>query len=515
MSWLFRVGVMLFLSCWLLLPHRARAAVEIDRKTPRAAMTTFLELCREGDYTRAAQGFNRSGTSPATAKIATSELARQLCVILERAVTIDLDELSDNEKGNPDDGAHDVIATIPLERGEAQLALSPVSGRGWLVSTPSLAKVPELYDRYGPTLLEERLPPHITQPRFGNMAVWKWVGLVLALLFALAVGVVLNWILVHLARRITSQTKVTWDDALVDRLRRPSRAFACLVSFRALLELLGLPAGKLDTVSTLLKIGFIGVMAWSIMTVGGLIADDLEQRAISAAKTQTRELRARGIRTQVQVLRRVFSIAIGIIAAALMLTQFEVVRNVGMSLLASAGVAGVVLGLAAQRTIGSLIAGIQLSITQPVRIGDEVVIEKEAGVIEEITLTYVVVKIWDERRLIVPMSRFLEQPFENWTKVASPLHGTVFLHTHPALPVSAVRTELERLLENHPLWDHRTKKVHVTDSNDRAMVVRVLVSAQSAGVLSELRNDLREKLLAWLAAFEGGRYVVSCDPPGH
>src|SRR5205085_11236343 len=143
-----------------------------------------------------------------------------------------------------------------------------------------------------------------------------------------------------------------------------------------------------------------------------------------------------GVTTQGRVLRRGVNVAIGVIAIALGLAPFGVVRNVGVSLLASAGIAGIVLGFAAQRTIGSLIAGIQMSATQPIRIGDAVVIEKAWGTIEEVTLTYVVVKIWDERRLIVPMSRFLEQPFENWTKSSAELHGTVFLQVDWTLPTT-------------------------------------------------------------------------------
>lgn len=494
--------------CLGFLTRSAAAQNADDRTTPRRALVTFLDAGKRGDFTRAAQGLDLRTPSPATRKLKGPELAEQLYVVIERAVVIDLEDISDDPKGNPQDGAHsDVILSVPVENGATAISMSLVSGKGWLVSSASVGVVPTLYDRYGPAWLEERLPPSITEPRLGRMALWKWVGLALALIMALALGIGLNFVVVGLARRITATTKAKWDDDLVDRLRRPSRAFVCLVTFRALLELLGLPATTTDSINTFLKISFIGVAAWAVNVVVGLAADDIESRAIDAAKTHTHAFRARGIRTQVQVLRRVISIAVGVIATALMLTQFEVVRNVGMSLLASAGVAGIVLGLAAQRTIGSLIAGIQLSITQPVRIGDEVVIEKEFGVIEEITLTYVVVKIWDERRLLVPMTRFFEQPFENWTKVSAPLHGTVFLHTHPGLPVAAVRAEVDRLLADHPLWDHRTKKVSVTDSTDRAMVVRVLVSAQSSGTLVELRHELREKLLGWLASYDGGKYL--------
>jgi small-conductance mechanosensitive channel len=169
--------------------------------------------------------------------------------------------------------------------------------------------------------------------------------------------------------------------------------------------------------------------------------------------------------------------------------------------------AGIVLGLAAQRTLGSLLAGIQISISQPIRIGDEVIVEGEFGVIEEITLTYVVVKVWDERRMIVPIMRFLEQPFQNWTKVSPELHGTVMLYTNFTLPVDELRRELDRQLEANEAWDGRTKTVAVTDLQENAMVIRVLVSAANAGTLFGLRCQLREGLTAWLTSFEGGRHL--------
>jgi small-conductance mechanosensitive channel len=212
-------------------------------------------------------------------------------------------------------------------------------------------------------------------------------------------------------------------------------------------------------------------------------------------------------RTQVRVLRRVVNVVLCGCAGAIGLLQFDVVRSVGVSLLASAGIAGVVLGLAAQRTLGSIFAGIQLSLSQPIRIGDDVVIEGEFGTIEEITLTYVVVRLWDERRLIVPMTRFLEQPFQNWTKVSPRLLGTVLIHADFSLPVDALRAEVDRLLAGNPRWDERTKVVQVTDAQERTLEVRVLVSAADGSKLFELRCELREKLATWLTRFEAGRYL--------
>ena len=174
---------------------------------------------------------------------------------------------------------------------------------------------------------------------------------------------------------------------------------------------------------------------------------------------------------------------------------------------ASAGIAGVVLGLAAQKSIAGLLAGIQLSITQPIRISDTVIVEGEWGTIEEINLTYVVLKVWDQRRLVVPIATFLEKPFQNWTRTTTELLGTVYFYADYRLPIDAVREELDRILEGNPKWDERVKNVLVTEVTDRAVQVRALVSARNASDHWDLRCEVREKLVAWLRAHEGGRYL--------
>jgi small-conductance mechanosensitive channel len=206
----------------------------------------------------------------------------------------------------------------------------------------------------------------------------------------------------------------------------------------------------------------------------------------------------RSIRTQVLVPLRVFRFLIVILAIALVLIQFELVRTVGLSMLASAGVAGVVIGLAAQRTVANLLAGIQLAVFQPIRIGDAVVVEGDYGTVEEIGLTYVVIKIWDERRLILPVSYFLEKPFQNWTRQSAEMLGTVLLLTDYTVSVEEVRAELSRLLQETALWDRRVSIVQVTNFTEQSVELRILVSAADSAQLFELRCLVREKLLVWL-----------------
>jgi small-conductance mechanosensitive channel len=207
------------------------------------------------------------------------------------------------------------------------------------------------------------------------------------------------------------------------------------------------------------------------------------------------------------VLRRVAGAVVILIGGALVLFQFEGMRALGTSLLASAGVAGIVVGLAAQRSLSTLLAGIQLSITQPVCVGDVVIVEGEWGTVEEITLTYVVVKVWDLRRLVLPIRKFLEEPFQNWTRTGTDLLGTVFIHADYRVPVDVVRRELERFVTAQPLWDRKVVGVQVTNASERTVEIRALVSAADASSAWDLRCAVREFLVQLLQRLDGGRYL--------
>lgn len=359
-----------------------------------------------------------------------------------------------------------------------------------------------------PAWLEARAPTSLRGAAAG-LEVWQWLGLLSAFVVSYVVGRVVAYAVIRVAARITRTTTVTWDDKMLDALRPPSRFFFALLTFDTLVGSLELPAEVGLIVARVLGTVLIASVGWTAIRLTSVISNYVELRASkSAGAVGTEgERAARGLKTNVRVLRRVVSVSIGIVALALMLTQFDVVRKVGVSLLASAGIAGVVLGFAAQRTFGSLIAGIQLSATQPIRIGDVVIIQKEWGTIEEITLTYVVVKVWDERRLIVPVSQFLDHPFENWTKVSSQIHGTVMLYVDWTLPVDELREEVDRIVCGHPMWDGRTKSVQVTQAKEQTIEVRMLVSAADPDKLWNLRVDLRERVVRWLQTYEGGRYL--------
>lgn len=215
--------------------------------------------------------------------------------------------------------------------------------------------------------------------------------------------------------------------------------------------------------------------------------------------TMEDNLRARRIQTQAKVLSRSAMVIVLLAGTAMALMTFPGARQVGASLLASAGVVGIVAGIAARPVFSNLIAGLQLALAQPIRLDDVLIVEGEWGRVEEITGTYVVLKLWDERRLIVPLQWFIEHPFQNWTRTSAQIHQSVFLHLDFAMPLDPLRAELQRLVEGAPEWDGRTAQAVVTDTTEHTMKVRVLVSARAAGPAFDLGCKVREGLLAFVA----------------
>ena len=209
------------------------------------------------------------------------------------------------------------------------------------------------------------------------------------------------------------------------------------------------------------------------------------------------------MRTQISLLRRLAVVVIGVLAAAAMLLTFPSARAAGASILASAGVISIVAGLAAQTSLANVFAGLQLAFTDAIRVDDVVVVEEEWGRIEEITLTYVVVHIWDDRRMVLPSTYFTTTPFENWTRTQSAVLGSVEIDVDWSVPFEVMRGELARLLEGHELWDERVGILQVTDAVGSVVRVRALVSAKDGPTLFDLRCHVREGLVVWLQREHG------------
>lgn len=329
---------------------------------------------------------------------------------------------------------------------------------------------------------------------FREMSFWKDTVISFITLFAsFACGFIFHRILFGILGRIVWGTP--WGEKTISYMRRPSGILFPLLTINLVAPVLVLPERPLSFLNHIVTILFIGSISYLFVSLIRLLRDYLLSRHdIQAADN----LRSRKVYTQVHVFEKVLLTIVAVVSISFMLMTFDGIRQIGVSLLASAGIAGIIIGIAAQKSLGTLLAGIQVALTQPIRIDDVVIVEGEWGRIEEITLTYVVVRIWDLRRLILPITYFIEKPFQNWTRSSAEILGTVFIHTDYTVPLDAIRSELERIVKPHPLWDGKVCVVHVTDCKPSTLETRLLVSTRSSGDGWELRCHVREKMVEFM-----------------
>lgn len=319
--------------------------------------------------------------------------------------------------------------------------------------------------------------------------------LLIAALIALALAVASHW-LTRILLRISRA--FGYFHELLPRVSAPLDLLLPLLGVQLVWSSAPDDLFLIDGIRRITTLGIIGAFTWL-----GLRTVDAVERLILVRNPLdiSDNLRARRIQTQARVLVRTLSVFVVVFGVASMLMTFPSARRFGTSLLASAGLAGLAVGFAAKPVLGNLIAGLQIALTQPIRVDDVVIVENEWGRIEEITGTYVVVRIWDDRRLIVPLQWFIENPFQNWTRTTASLTGAVTLWVDYSVPLQPLRNEVERLCRETPtLWDGRVSVLQVVDSNERAIQLRVLVSSGDSSRNWDLRCHIRENLIAFLCA---------------
>jgi small-conductance mechanosensitive channel len=312
----------------------------------------------------------------------------------------------------------------------------------------------------------------------------------------------LVWLLSRIGRvaeraleTIASKTSTEWDDALLPVAGRAARVLLPLFGLILGVQTLPIPPDWQSVLGTVLSLVLIAATSFLLY----LLVEAAESLVLNRYRLDVKDnLEARAVYTQITVLRKIAVTVIAILTIGSMLMVFESVRQFGTSILASAGIAGIIIGFAAQRSIATLVAGFQIAVTQPIRLDDVVIVENEWGRIEDISLTYVVVRIWDQRRLVVPITYFLEQPFQNWTRTSAEILGTVFLYVDYSVPLGALRQELDRVLSESKFWDGRVKGLQVTDAKQHTLEVRLLASAADASLAWDLRCEVREKLVQFL-----------------
>jgi small-conductance mechanosensitive channel len=327
----------------------------------------------------------------------------------------------------------------------------------------------------------------------GNWRNELWSGGIAigAVLFGLAA----HYIIFALSERIANRRVGAFYRLLTKHQKAPARLLLPLLALLAAIPWLPLKSGIVPRLTHAAGLALIACCAWVAIAMLDVIEDYISHRH---ALEVSDNLAARRVRTQVQVLRHISVIVIVVITVAIMVMTFPNVRHLGESLFASAGLAALVAGLAARTTLSSLLAGVQIAFSQPIRLEDVVIVEGEWGWIEEITTTYVVVRIWDLRRLVVPLSYFIEKPFQNWTRKTADLLGTVFIYTDYTVPVDEVRKELRRILESSGMWDGKVWGLQVTNTSEHTVELRALMSALGSSASWDLRCHVREKLIAFL-----------------
>jgi small-conductance mechanosensitive channel len=333
----------------------------------------------------------------------------------------------------------------------------------------------------------------------------EWVFILAYLAVAILAALLAHFVVFSAAARLAQRADGSPVTVVLRQIRRPARlGFVLLglkVAFPAIHEHLN-ASSEMAVVDHALSIAFVVTITWLLIAVVESLEHIIQDRySVDVADN----LQQRKVQTQTRVLARTIEVVFVILGSAAILMTFPGVKQFGVSLLASAGVAGLVVGLAARPVVANLIAGVQIAITQPIRMDDVVIVEGEWGRVEEITATYVVVKIWNERRLVVPLSQFLEHSFQNWTRTSAELLGTVFLYVDYGVPLDTLRAELERFIATRPEWDERVVQIVVTDATERSMEIRALVSAGDSGSLWNLRCAVREHLIGWIReSYPGG-----------
>ena len=333
---------------------------------------------------------------------------------------------------------------------------------------------------------------------------WRPVALAAAVLAgALLVALLAHYVLYAVIRRFNRRRNAYGLAALALQTSRPVRFLLLLVAVSVVTPNLNLPAWAVPPLHHALQIFYIVALAWLAIAIVEILNSLVKHRL---GDDISDNVRARRTRTQVHLLRQIVAGIILFGAFAAILMTFPYIRSIGAGLFASAGLAGLALGMAARPTLGNLIAGVQIALTEPIRIGDSVVVEGEWGHVAEVNTTYVIVRLWDLRHLIVPLSYFIEKPFQNWTRYSSDLIGAVFIYADYTVPVDLLRAEYQQILESSPLWDRKTMAVQVTNAKESCIEIRFLMSAANPSAAFDLRCHVREKLVAYLRTNHPGAF---------
>ncbi|MFP4437867.1 MAG: mechanosensitive ion channel family protein [Chloroflexaceae bacterium] len=490
-----------------------------ELRTPQATLEYFIRAARQENFTVAAYALNLNLLPLEQQAERASELARRLYYILQQHTLIDWDELPDRPDGQIDDLSAEPQEIVGQPRRSIRLGSIGLDGRSvpvrvqrikvgdnrpvWVFSANTVENIPPLYEQYSPGFLSRQVPHWLQGRLAGNIAHWEWLMILVLITLSSGIGRFLHQVL----NRAFRHSPNLWLRGVTDTLATPLAVLIGLLwlygSIRTLLQLTG-PVIRWFDFTTLLLVIIAGT--WLSMRLIKFIADYVAESYVQR-EIDIDEDRAREWSTYLFVLRRVLLFGALLIGMTVVLNYIGVFERLGLSFLASAGLLSVIFGVAAQRVLGDLIASMQIGLTQPVRVGDYVVFEGEWGMVERITFTYLTIRTWDERRVVVPLQYFMSHPVQNLTKTNSQLIKPIYLYLDYQTDVEQIRRKFQELVQEDEDWDGVWSEVYVTEIQAETLEIRALCSARDPLTAWYLRFRLSEKLMAFVRELDAGAYL--------
>ncbi len=495
---------------------------DINLQTPQAALEHFIINSRNKNYEQAAYALNLNLLPDDLTQKEAAVLAEKLYFVLEQRVSMTWDELSDRPDGQIDfsTSTNKAVAGKPrrsVSFGETEFDNRDINFRLqrikyndkspiWLISPQTVENIESLYSVYGPRKLDRLIPKWISFKVFG-IPIWKLIGTLLLIFIAYFISKIVS----HYIRKIFSNTKKYWIKNIAYRLASPAGAAIGILVFYLLLNNLISFTGPLARgLYAVLLITVIAIITWLVMRIIDYIMDFFAEHKVGDINDE-QNAQAKKMMTYISVGRRIFIFVIVFLGASVIFSQFPSLEKLGISLMASAGIATVIFGIAAQSTLGNIIAGVQIAITKPAKIGDAVIIEDSYGFVEDITFTYMVVKTWDLRRKVIPLKTVISNSFENLSMTNSQTVGEIVVYADHRIDVSKLRSKFEELLRNSDKWDEdedRSPVVQVFGMDDKALKIRCLCSAKDYPTSWDLHCEIREKLIKYIGDLEDGIYLT-------
>jgi small-conductance mechanosensitive channel len=503
-------------------PMLGEPAPSTEFQTPQSTLEFFIRAGKDNDFERAAHALNLQ-RMPDAAPDEAAALARRLFFVLEQELWIDWESLPDRPDGMDDsapiNGSSPLIGTprknirvdsIRVDGRDVEIRLQRVATAGpdqvprWLIAPSTVSHIDALYAAHGPGWLDERMPEWARVRAFGGVMVWQLIAIGLTLMVVPLLAWAATWLLKWLFKRLPAPTI-----GLYDALHWPVTFFlaAIMISivFSAGLSLPGNIATIVDPV-VLLLVAATG--AWIGMRAMNFVVENVAKRAIRRSHDGN-EAAQQSILTTVTVMRHVLILVIAAVALGIVLAQFNGFRSIGIALVSSAGAAAIVVGIAGHAVLGNLIAGLQIAFTQPFTLGDSVYIEDNYGTIEDITYTYVIVKTWDHRRMVIPVRYFVSNWFENWSLRDPLLTKPIYLHVDYSARIDTIRQKFLEILKADDDWagDRDEPAALAYETREESLVLRLTCAAENPATAWDLHCRVREKMVDWLQEVEGGRWL--------